>query len=294
MIGVTLRQRIVGRWELIGVAETGFNPFSLRLINGPQSLADNNLYSFPDQRTAFNSSRAGQWDNSQGFFGLSHPSYGTLTFGRTNSLSQSVLATFDPVASVAFSQLGFSAIYAGFGDSATARINTALTYRVTFQGLRFAAQSQIGGYENGNAATAQYQVQVGADFGPLAFDAVAGYAQNAVSLSSFSGAPLPAGYDPNSIVKATLANTGGLALLARYDWKPFKFYLGYVYARTGDPSNVYPYGLSTIAARNCRPARRGDDECLCHSARNRYCMDRLSLCAAEKPRSRDRRLLAKP
>lgn len=246
VVGVTLRQRVVGQWELIGVAEAGFNPFSLRLINGPQSLADNNLHKIPDQDTAFNSSRAGQWDNSQGFFGFSHPSYGTLTFGRTSSLSQSALAAYDPVASLAFSQLGFSAIYAGFGAGATARVNTAVTYRLNLSGLRFGAQSQIGGYENGNAATAQYQVLVGADFDRLSFDAVAGYAQNAVSLSSFSGAP-PAGYDPNAIVKAKLANTGGLALMARYDWKPFKFYLGYLHAWTGDPSDVFPNGLPTIA-----------------------------------------------
>jgi hypothetical protein len=31
------------RLGAIGVAEAGFNPFSFGLINGPQSLADNNL-----------------------------------------------------------------------------------------------------------------------------------------------------------------------------------------------------------------------------------------------------------
>ena len=247
VIGVALNQKIFGELSLIGVAEAGFNPYSFRLINGPQSLADNNLTTLPYQRTAFDSSRAGQWDNSQGFIGVSQPAYGALTFGRTNALTTSVIGAYDPVASVAFSQLGFSALYSGLGASPTARVNTALTYRLTFRRLHFAVQTQIGGYGDGNAATAQSQVQLGARFGDLSLDAIGGYAQNAALLSSYSGAPLPPGYDPNAIVRATLANTGGLALLARYDWKPFRFYLGYVYSRTTNPSGFYPFGLPTIA-----------------------------------------------
>src|ERR1700761_4788602 len=38
--GIKLAQNIGGEWEVIGVAEMGFNPYSLMLINGPQSLAD--------------------------------------------------------------------------------------------------------------------------------------------------------------------------------------------------------------------------------------------------------------
>ncbi|MCI4679650.1 porin [Rhodoblastus acidophilus] len=247
VIGVTLNQKIFGEWSLIGVAEAGFNPYSFRLINGPQSLADNNFYAVPYQRTAFDSSRAGQWDNSQGFIGLSHPTFGTLTYGRTNTLTTSAFGAYDPVASVAFSQLGFSALYSGFGASPTARVNTALTYRLTYRRVHLAAQTQIGGYGGGNAATNQSQIQLGARFGNLSLDAIAGYARNAVMLSSFSGAPLPPGYDPNAIVRATLADTAGMALLARYDWKPFKFYMGYVHSRTGNPTDGAPFGLSTIA-----------------------------------------------
>jgi predicted porin len=247
VIGVALRQRIFGELSLIGVAEAGFNPYSFRLINGPQSLADNNLYQVSQQRTAFDSSRAGQWDNSQGFIGVSHPVFGTLTFGRTNALTTSAVGAYDPVASVAFSQLGFSALYSGLGASPTARVNTALTYRLTYRRLHFAVQTQFGGYGDGNAATAQTQVQLGARFGDLSLDAIGGFARNAALLASYSGAPLPPGYDPNSIVMATLANTGGLALLARYDWKPFRFYMGFIRSRTTNPSGDYPFGLPTIA-----------------------------------------------
>ena len=71
--------------------EAGFNPFSGMLINGPRSLADNNVNALANQTVNYNNSgRAGQWDNSQGFIGVTNPVYGRLTFGRTNSLSRTL------------------------------------------------------------------------------------------------------------------------------------------------------------------------------------------------------------
>ena len=101
----------------------------------------------------------------------------------------SALSAYDPVASVAFSQLGFTALYATFGASPTSRINTAFTYRLTYQGFRVAAQAQVGGYDQDNAATEQYQAQIGTDFNGFSFDAIAGYAKNALTFQSFAGAP---------------------------------------------------------------------------------------------------------
>ena len=247
-IGVSLSQKIGDKWEIVGAVEAGFNPYSLRLVNGPQSQADNNPFSTAFQRTAFDSARAGTWDNGQAFVGISNPTYGTLTFGRTTLLSMQALGAYDPVASVAFSQLGFSALYATFGASPTSRINTAFTYRLNYQGFRVAAQGQVGGYDQDNAATEQYQAQIGTDFSGFSFDAIAGYAKNALIFQSFGGAPVPPGFDPDSVVRATAKNTGGVELLGRYEWEKFKFYAGYIYALSVNPSNTsYPDGVSSIA-----------------------------------------------
>jgi predicted porin len=245
--GVKMSEKFAPGWRLIGVAEGGFNPFTLRLINGPATLAGNNLNKLAYQTSNSDSDRAGQWDNSQGFFGVSSKQYGILTFGRTNALSHSLLTAYDPVASVAFSQLGFSGAYSGFGVNSTTRINTAITYRYLYKNLRFAAQTQLGGYNQGNAATAQSQVQVGADFGDLSIDGVYSLAKDAAAFSSYSGADLPPGYDPNSIVEATLADTRGIELLARYKYNSFRFYAGYIRAVMRNPSDSYPNGLPTTA-----------------------------------------------
>ena len=133
-VGVKIEETISGKWLFIGVAETGFNPYSMRLINGPQSLVDNNLNTLQFQTSHFDLSRAGQWDNGQGFVGISNPEYGTLTFGRTTTLSSTAISKYDPVASTAFSQIGFSATYATFGASPTAHSNTAVTYRLDYPG----------------------------------------------------------------------------------------------------------------------------------------------------------------
>ena len=63
-------------WSLIGVLEAGVNPYSGMFANGPRSLAYNNARpanTFPFQNTNFDGSRAGQWDNSQGYLGISNP-----------------------------------------------------------------------------------------------------------------------------------------------------------------------------------------------------------------------------
>ena len=177
VIGLKMKEEVLPYgWSLIGVLEAGVNPYSGMFFNGPRSLADNNARpanAFPFQTANFDGSRAGQWDNSQGYLGISNPVYGTLTFGRTNSLSLDVTSAYDPVASTAFSTLGFSAAFAGFGTSPTARPNTAFTYRLTYQNFRAALQAQIGGYGVGNATNGMYQGQLGLDFGALSVDVVA-------------------------------------------------------------------------------------------------------------------------
>jgi predicted porin len=271
-IGIKLKQDlgILGApgWSLVGVLEAGVNPYSGMFDNGPRSLVDNNAR-FTNknvfQGTNLDSSRAGQWDNAQGYLGISNNTYGTLTFGRTNSLAYDSLAAYDPVSSVAFSLIGFSNSFPGFSDTETIRPNTAFTYRLNYQNFRIGAQAQIGGYGLGNATNGMYQGQVGADFpniwgGTLSFDAIGSFAKDAVSLSSFSGSNIVCThaanclisinnqlFDPNDVAKATLSNNIGLELLGKYKRDAITVYGGYLYARLMNPSDDELGGFQTIA-----------------------------------------------
>lgn len=198
--------------------------------------------------------------HSQGYLGISNPVHGALTFGRTNALSFDVTSAYDPVASTAFSTLGFSASFAGFGSSPTIRPNTAFTYRLNYQDFRAAAQVQVGGYGVGNATNGMYQAQLGADFGALSVDGVLSWAKDAVTRSSFSGSNIaclaPANcfinvnnayLDPNSVLKATLSNNFGGELVAKYKWDSLTFHGGRIYARLMNPSDDYLTGFPTIS-----------------------------------------------
>src|SRR5262249_44042267 len=129
---------------------------------------------------------------SQGFIGVSNPTYGTLVAGRVNSLALDGLVGYDPMGSAyAFSPFGFSGQYAGFGDTEIGRSNTALKYRLNYMNFRVAALVQVGGYNQGNGSTQLWQGQLGGDFdlfgGKLSLDGIGNYAQNAVSTSTFTG-----------------------------------------------------------------------------------------------------------
>jgi predicted porin len=271
-------------WSLIGLLEAGVNPYTGMFFNGPRSLADVNTtnsaglvtingknFYFQNQKTNLDSSRAGQWDNSQGYVGISSPTWGTLTFGRTNSLTFDAQSAYDPMGgSPAFSLLGFSNSFAGYGDTEIVRINTALTYKVAipnalgvFNTVRLAGQAQIGGYGVGNGAMAHYEGQLGFDWGNFSFDGIVAWAKDAVSLSTFNGGSLAqcgvtgAGapwyikvnnvcYNTNEVLKATLGNEFGAELMASYKWDRFKFYGGYIYGKTSNPSDDFFSGFQTM------------------------------------------------
>jgi predicted porin len=271
-------------WSLVGVLEAGFNPYNGMFYNGPRSLADVNTtnssglvtingknFYYQNQKTNLDSSRAGQWDNSQGYAGISSPTWGTLTFGRTNSLTYDTQSAYDPNAgSPAFSLLGFSSSFPGYGDTEIVRINTALTYKLAipnvagvFNTVRLAGQAQIGGYGVGNGAMAHYEAQAGFDWGNFSFDGVLAWAKDAVSLSTFNGGSLGqcgatgpyapwyikvnnVCYNSNDVLRATLSNNFGAQLTASYKWDRFKFFGGYLYARQSNPSDDFFTGFQTI------------------------------------------------
>jgi predicted porin len=262
-----------GGWSLIGTWEMGFNPYWGYLADAQRSQVQENGKALTLQNANNDSSRTGQWDNSQAFIGISNPTYGTLTVGRVNSLSLDLINSYDPMGgSYAFSPLGYTGSFAGFGDTEAARANTAVKYRVNFlNNYRAAGLVQWGGYDQGNGTTGLYQGQLGADFhnafgGTLSFDAIGSYATDVVNLSTFTGTcatfasgpfagqtgcsnGIPMFYS-NTDLKATLSNNIGVLLGAKYNWGPVTLYSGWGLIRLMNPDNDYLNGFTTIGGWN--------------------------------------------
>jgi predicted porin len=270
VVGINMKEAIpwLPGWSLVGAVESGFNPYTGNLVNGPRSLVQNNGQALTVQTANSDSSRAGQFDNSVGYIGLSNQTFGTLTVGRVTSLTLDGVIAYDPMGgSYAFSALGYSGSYAGFGDTETNRANTGVKYRVNYENVHAGALVQWGGYNQGNGTTGLYQGDIGADIanpfgGVLSVDAIGSYAQNAVSLSNFSGAcstltkgPLagqtgctsgiPMFYGPDDL-KATLSNNTGLELLAKYRWEAWTISGGLLWWQQGNPSDDYLNGFGTL------------------------------------------------
>jgi predicted porin len=275
VVGVKMSEPIgTTGWSLIGTAETGFNPYAANLAYAQKAQQTQNGKSLFLQSVAVDSSRTGQPLNSQWFLGFSNPTYGTLTGGRVNSLSLDAMSSYDPMAlSYAFSPLGFSGSYAGFGDTEAARTNTALKYRIDIQNFRLGGLVQVGGYNWGNATQGEYQGQIGGDFkfsngGVLSVDAIGDFSKDTVNLGQFGSltqcatvktgplagetgcsSSIPTGYN-SSDFQATISNNTGFMLNTKYKWQAWTFYASYQYLRQQNPSDYYGNGFETIGYFN--------------------------------------------
>jgi predicted porin len=272
-------------WSLIGTFEWGFNPYYGFPAAAQQSQVNQNGRALLLQGAGADSSRSNQIDNSQGFIGLSNKTYGTLTVGRVNTLSLDAINSYDPMGgSYAFSPLGFSGSFAGFGDTEAARANTAVKYRLDVPGnlfnlsganFRVGGLWQFGGYDQLNGTNGMYQGQVGGDFnlfggtpyaGVLSMDAIGSWAKDAVNLSTFTGtcATLTKGpfvdqtgctlglpmFYADTDLKATLSNNTGLMFTAKYKVQALTVYGGYSWLKQADPSDNFPDGFRTIGGFN--------------------------------------------
>jgi predicted porin len=250
VIGIKMSEPIADGWSLVGTLEAGFDPLSGYLADSQRAQVMNNGKPLALESVNGDSSRAGQWDNSQFFLGFSNKTYGTLTGGRVNALSLDGLIAYDPMgAAYAFSPFGFTGMYPGFADTELARSNTAIKYRGEFGNFRVAGLAQIGGYNQGNGSSQMWQGQVGRDIhnlygGTLSLDVVGGHAVDGVLTSLFT-TPIPKFYSTNDL-KATLSNNTGFLALSKYTWGPAQLFAGWEYFRQGNPSNDYPNGFKTI------------------------------------------------
>ena len=218
--------------------ETGFQPTTGRLTDGPKSLTDNNGRANGDKVTAGDSARAGQLFQGAAFAGVSSARLGTLTFGRQNSLMADELLKYDPqLQSQAFSPIGFSGTAGGLGATEDRILDDSLKYTVGYGPVHLAALYQFG--SRSFLPGGSESLAAGWDYGGLSVDFLWGRVHDAIAAASLTAAQNVAA--PGTLA-ATASDNTAYAILARYAIRSIKIYAGYEYITYANPEDPVPNG----------------------------------------------------
>jgi predicted porin len=232
----------VGDLKGIFKLETGFNPTSGRLTDGPRSLIDNNGRPNNNKVTASDSSRAGQPFQGAAYAGMSSNIFGTLTFGRQNSLMADDLFKYDPqLQSQAFSPIGYSGVVGGLGDTEDKALDDVLKYNFAYGPARIAVLYQFG--SRGFVPEGSESFDIGADFAGLSVDALYGKVRGAVAAASLTAAQNAAA--PGTLA-GTISDNTAYSFMASYTVSPIKIYAGYEHIRYANPKDPLPAGTVDI------------------------------------------------
>lgn len=231
--------------------ETGFNPTSGMLSDGPKSLVANNGVPLNQQTSNADSSRAGQPFQGAAYGGVSSKQWGTLTAGRQNNLQTDALGKYDPQGgSYAFSVIGYSGVMIGGGSTQDARLDSSVRYANQWGPGRLATLYQFGNGTNGKA----YQLNLGSDFaladlglgnyGKLSIDAFYTQKKNAVSAASLNTVQVLT--EPTGSLAATTSDNTAYTLMVKYTLNPVNLYAGYEHIRYENPSTPLAAGTTGL------------------------------------------------
>lgn len=232
--------------------ETGFNPTSGMISDGPKSLVANNGVPLNEQTSNSDSSRAGQIFQGAAYGGVSSKKWGTLTAGRQNNLQTDALGKYDPQGgSYAFSLIGYSGVMVGGGSTQDARLDSSLRYGNQWGSTRVATLYQFG---NGSGDNNAYQFNIGTDFsladlglgnyGKVSLDAFYTQKQGAVSFASLSATQVLTA--PTGSLAATISDNTAYTLMAKYTLNPVNLYAGYEHIRYENPSSPLRAGTTGL------------------------------------------------
>jgi predicted porin len=255
-IGLQGVEPLFGSTEWSGVfkLETFFNPSSGEISDALKSLTQNNGRSVASgtQTTNLDSSVAGQIFQ-QSYAGLSSKTFGTLTFGRQNTLLADGIGKYDPnAAAQAYSLIGLSGTTAGGGDTQDRRLDGSLKYELKIAGVaRFGANFKPA--EGNGIANSVTEIDVGGNFSGLSLDAYYVKAHDAIGAAGLSAAQvalLPGlGFSPAKSLAATVSDNTSYSVMGLYNFgeiAPLKIFAGYEHISFANPSSPLPAGYDDI------------------------------------------------
>jgi predicted porin len=239
-VGLKGNQEIVDGLSVVFNLQTGFNPQSGKLSDGLGSIVQNNGLAVGAQNTFADSAKDGQAFNVAAYAGLSSPIYGTLTYGRQNSLTSDGVVAYDPMSSSnAFSLIGFQGTTGGAGDTENRILDNSFKYAVNLGPVRAAVETQFSG--GGNSAPRNVvEGQIGGDYMGLSLDAIFGHVQDAVSSAPLTSAQVldvtALGINKGSgSVSSTVSDNTSVMILAKYAVGPVKLFAGYEHMQFANP-----------------------------------------------------------
>ena len=236
-------------WTGLFKLEAAINPVGGNLTDALKSQTNNNGVPQANQTAGVDSSAAGQAFARAAYVGLSNDKYGTLTLGRQTTLTADAISTYDPIYNAyAFSLIGFSGTTAGSGSTEDTRWDNSVKYLYAYGPARLGLQYQFGGTITRNDTG--YSADLGYDLNGLSIDAVYTHKKDEVSAGSLSSAQVLTtvglGLDPEKSFAATVSDNDSYTIAARYNWDKFKFFAGFEYIKSMNPSSPLAAGFVDI------------------------------------------------
>lgn len=249
-IGLRGSEALFDDWSAVFRLETGFQPTSGQLADGPRSVAQANGVALASQTTAADSSHAGQAFNRAAYAGLSNPLWGTVTFGRQTTILADQVGAYDPQqSSYAFSLVGYSGVTGGAGATQDYRLDNAIKYTNQIGPVRVGGLFQFG-EENGGNHGNEGQLSVGGDIGDFSIDGTYTHKQDMINIASLSATQVPQvaqlGYSPGTSLAATVSDNTSFAVMASYKLGQAKLFGGYEYIDYANPSVPLRAGSTDI------------------------------------------------
>jgi predicted porin len=248
-VGLQGNEPLAGDWSAVFQVETFFNPQSGQIADSLKSLAVNNGKSLANQSIGVDGSSAGQAFQTA-YVGFKSPRFGSITFGRQQTLLSAGSIKYDPnYGATAFGLIGASNTYAGAGSSEDNRLDSTAKYEVSFEDrVHLGALYKFNGASG--AANTAFQADLGGRFAGASIDAYYSKINSAITATNLTAAQvgqLPAlGYSSTNSLAATVSDNTTYALMGLYEFDPLKFFAGYMHIKYANPSDPLHAGFNDI------------------------------------------------